>query len=76
MNDEENQEIIESTITITEEINNKKEDHIPFNEEKISKNEKNNDLNEDINIENHTNLITEKMNEPNDNDINMKLKKN
>ena len=71
MNDEENQEIIESTITITEEINNKKEDHIPFNEEKISKNEKNNDLNEDINIENHTNLITEKMNEPNDNDINL-----
>ena len=71
MNDEENQEIIESTITITEEINNKKEDHIPFNEEKISKNEKNNDLNEDINIENHPNLITEKMNEPNDNDINL-----
>ena len=70
MNDEENQEIIESTITITEEINNKKEDNIPFNEEKISKNEKNN-INEDINIENHTNLITEKMNEPNENNINL-----
>ena len=51
MNNEENQKIIESTITLTEEINNKNEEKIPFNKEEISKIEKINDSNEDLNIQ-------------------------